>query len=131
MFIVPYCTALWYDFRNMDILSRKGVTEMPSSTRDLRFYDLSHPRGRSAPLWPISLTLRSKEGRIMKQSHVFFLGKALLLLAVLVLLPACSGPSQGSAPGAPKEILLGASLPESGALAGFGVYLKWSYTTAI
>src|SRR5205807_2276188 len=97
----------------------------------LRFYDLSHPRGRSAPLWPISLTLRSKEGRIMKQSHVFFLGKALLLLAVLVLLPACSGPSQGSAPGAPKEILLGASLPESGALAGFGVYLKWSYTTAI
>src|SRR5260370_6749608 len=67
----------------------------------------------------------------MKQSHVFFLGKALLLLAVLVLLPACSGLSQESARSAPKEILIGASLPESGALAGFGVYLKWSYTTAI
>jgi branched-chain amino acid transport system substrate-binding protein len=67
----------------------------------------------------------------MKQSQLSFIGKALLLLAVLVLLPACSGPSQGSAPSAPKEILIGASLPESGALAGFGVYLKWSYTTAI
>src|SRR6266487_1409016 len=68
------------------------------------------------------------EGRIMKQSHLSFIGKALLLLAVLTLLPACGGPSQASAP---KEILIGASLPESGSLAGFGVYLKWSYMTAI
>jgi len=64
----------------------------------------------------------------MKQPRISHIVMPALLLAVLVLLPACGGPSQGSAP---KEILIGASLPESGALAGFGSYLKWSYTTAV
>src|SRR5258708_39423108 len=64
----------------------------------------------------------------MKQLRLSFVVKALLLLVVFVLLPACGGPSQGSAP---KEILIGASIPESGALAGFGPYLKWSYTTPV
>lgn len=64
----------------------------------------------------------------MKQLRLSFVVKALLLLVVFVLLPACGGPSQGSAP---KEILIGASIPESGALAGFGPYLKWSFTTAV
>src|SRR5258708_40333384 len=63
----------------------------------------------------------------MKQLRLSFVVKALLLLVVFVPLPACGGPSQGSAP---KEILIGASIPESGALAGVGPYLKWSYTTA-
>lgn len=64
----------------------------------------------------------------MKHLQVSFRAKALLLLALLLLLPACAASSQGSAP---KEILIGASIPENGALAGFGPYLKWSYTTAV
>jgi branched-chain amino acid transport system substrate-binding protein len=63
----------------------------------------------------------------MKQSRVCLVFMIGLLLSILVLLPAC-GSSQGSAP---KAILIGASLPESGPLAGFGAYLKWGYTTAV
>jgi kynurenine formamidase len=33
-------------------VSMKGARPMPSSTRDLQFYDLSHPWGQGAPLWP-------------------------------------------------------------------------------
>lgn len=60
----------------------------------------------------------------MRRLRLFFL----LLLAILVLLPACGGSSQGNAP---QEIVIGASFPESGSLAAFGQYLKWSYTNAI
>src|SRR5260221_209888 len=62
----------------------------------------------------------SKEERIMKHSRLSFILKALLLLALLVLVPACGGTSPQTS--APKEILIGASLPETGALAGFGPY---------
>ncbi len=74
MFIVPYCTALWYDFRNMDILSRKGVTEMPSSTRDLRFYDLSHPTGAQCPIVAYFPDIEIKGGTNHETITCIFLG---------------------------------------------------------
>src|SRR5258708_17745651 len=64
----------------------------------------------------------------MKQLRLSFVVKALLLLVVFVLLPACGGPSQGSAP---KEIVIGASIPESGALAALCPSLKRSYTSPV
>lgn len=65
----------------------------------------------------------------MKQSRFSYLFLSGILLSAFLFLPACGGTSQGSS--APGTILIGASFPESGALAGFGSYLKWSYTTAI
>jgi branched-chain amino acid transport system substrate-binding protein len=60
---------------------------------------------------------------------------ALATVAVAALaLTACSGvktdtPSEGSAAGAP--IVIGASLPLSGPLAGFGSFQKWGYEHAV
>ncbi len=55
-----------------------------------------------------------------------------LILPALLLLSACAGADNTTVvPNAPKQILIGASLPESGALAGFGLYAVWGYTTAI
>src|SRR4029077_7595073 len=53
-----------------------------------------------------------------------------LSLLLLVLLPACGGTNstQGSAP---KEVVIGATIPETGALAGFGVEEKWDYNDAV
>jgi branched-chain amino acid transport system substrate-binding protein len=55
----------------------------------------------------------------------------ILILVLSLFIAACGTPQNGSTQSAPKEILIGASLPESGALAGFGTHLKWSYTTAV
>ncbi len=54
----------------------------------------------------------------------------MLTITILLFLSACGGNSSINQ-NAPKEILLGASLPKSGALAGFGLYEEWGYTTAI
>lgn len=54
----------------------------------------------------------------------------ILTISMLLFLSAC-GESSNTNQSAPKEILLGASLPKSGALAGFGLYEEWGYTTAI
>jgi len=56
---------------------------------------------------------------------------AVLMFIAMVVLPACGGQTTGPAQNAPKQILLGASIPETGALAAFGTYEKWGYTTAI
>jgi branched-chain amino acid transport system substrate-binding protein len=58
-----------------------------------------------------------------------------LSLAALLFLTSCaSAPSQGgagSSSSAPKEILIGASIPETGVLAAFGTYEKWGYGAAV
>ena len=65
----------------------------------------------------------------MKETRLFqFIASALMLVA-LVLLPACGGQQQQTS--APKEIVIGASIPKSGALAGFGLYEGWGYKTAV
>lgn len=65
----------------------------------------------------------------MKETRLFqFIASALMLVA-LVLLPACGGQQQQAS--APKEIVIGASIPKSGALAGFGLYEGWGYKTAV
>jgi branched-chain amino acid transport system substrate-binding protein len=52
------------------------------------------------------------------------------ILAFLLLLSSCSGDAN-PAQQAPSEIVIGASIPKSGSLAGFGLYEEWGYTTAI
>lgn len=54
-----------------------------------------------------------------------------LALAAAVLLPlwACGGGSAGGGTG--SDIVIGASLPLSGALAGFGSFQKWGYNHAV
>ncbi|MBA2394974.1 MAG: amino acid ABC transporter substrate-binding protein [Ktedonobacteraceae bacterium] len=64
----------------------------------------------------------------MKETRVFQIFASALMLIALVLLPACGGQQQASAP---KEIVIGASIPKSGALAGFGLYEGWGYKTAV
>ncbi len=54
----------------------------------------------------------------------------LSILSILLFLSACEGTTSINQ-GAPKEILLGASIPKSGAIAAFGLYEEWGYTTAI
>jgi branched-chain amino acid transport system substrate-binding protein len=66
----------------------------------------------------------------MKQTGLFQVITAAFTLVALVLLPACGG-QQGSAQSAPKEIVIGASIPETGSQAGFGSYEKWGYQTAV
>jgi branched-chain amino acid transport system substrate-binding protein len=65
----------------------------------------------------------------MKQKHLFQVLIAAFFLPLLAILPACGGQSAGST--APKQILIGASIPQTGALAAFGTYEKWGYTTAV
>jgi branched-chain amino acid transport system substrate-binding protein len=65
----------------------------------------------------------------MKCKRLFQASVAVFMLAVLIALPACG--SQGSTQSAPKQIVIGASIPETGALAGFGLYEKWGYSAAI
>lgn len=48
------------------------------------------------------------------------------LAAVLALVVSAIGPAQ-----AQDEVVIGASLPLSGPLAGFGLYQKWGYETAV
>ncbi|MGO0059828.1 amino acid ABC transporter substrate-binding protein [Brevibacillus fluminis] len=50
----------------------------------------------------------------------------LLCTALLVFLAACSAGRS-----APTEIVLGASIPQTGSLASFGVYEKWGYQKAV
>jgi branched-chain amino acid transport system substrate-binding protein len=50
------------------------------------------------------------------------------LLVLALLLPILSACATG---GAPKEIVIGASVPKSGPLAAFGAYTEWAYTTAV
>src|SRR5690242_15534033 len=66
----------------------------------------------------------------MKRTTVFQTTIAALTLFILVALPACGG-SQSAAQNAPRQILIGASIPETGDLAAFGTYEKWGYTTAV
>ncbi len=66
----------------------------------------------------------------MKPTRVFQTAIIVLVLSILVFLSAC-GSSPATSQSAPKEILIGASIPESGVLAGFGLYEKWGYTTAV
>lgn len=58
----------------------------------------------------------------------FFRGSGMLVVAFLTLfsLSACGGGA-----GAPKEIVIGASIPKSGILAAFGSYEEWGYTAAV
>jgi branched-chain amino acid transport system substrate-binding protein len=54
--------------------------------------------------------------------------RALQVLALLgVLISACAAPT----PAAPKEIVIGASIPKTGVLSAFGLYEEWGYNTAV
>src|SRR5690348_9335559 len=53
------------------------------------------------------------------------------ILAFLLLLSSCSGDANPAQQQAPSEVVIGASIPKSGSLAGFGLYEEWGYTTAI
>ena len=64
----------------------------------------------------------------MKETRLFQIIASALMLVALVLLPACGGQQQASAP---KEIVIGASIPKSGSLAAFGSYAGWGYKTAV
>ncbi len=64
----------------------------------------------------------------MKETRLFQIIASALMLVALVLLPGCGGQQQASAP---KEIVIGASIPKSGALAGFGLYEGWGYKAAV
>jgi branched-chain amino acid transport system substrate-binding protein len=66
----------------------------------------------------------------MKHMRKFPLIIITLMILMEVILSAC-GSSGTSSQDAPKKILIGASLPMNGALAGFGLYSKWAYSTAI
>ncbi len=66
----------------------------------------------------------------MKRKRTFRLVINTLALSILLFLSACDEASSTNQ-GVPKEILIGASIPKSGALAGFGLYEEWGYTTAI
>lgn len=66
----------------------------------------------------------------MKQKRLFRLVAITLTLSVLLFLSACDEASS-TTQDVPKEVLIGASIPKSGALAGFGLYEEWGYTTAI
>ncbi|HLI88738.1 MAG TPA: amino acid ABC transporter substrate-binding protein [Ktedonobacteraceae bacterium] len=69
---------------------------------------------------------------MMKQTRLFQLIMVGLGLMMLTLLPACGGgASSGSSSNAPKQIVIGASIPETGALAAFGSYAKWGYSAAV
>jgi branched-chain amino acid transport system substrate-binding protein len=70
---------------------------------------------------------------MMKQTRLFQLIVAGLGLMMLTLLPACGGAasSSSSSSNAPKQVVIGASIPESGALAAFGSYAKWGYNAAV
>jgi kynurenine formamidase len=48
-FLTPHYGKLYH---NMDELRKERSGTMPSLTSDLQFYDLSHPWGQGAPLWP-------------------------------------------------------------------------------
>src|SRR6266700_5297980 len=61
--------------------------------------------------------------------YLRLLHAAVATFLLLVALPACGG--KGAGQSAPKQILIGASIPETGSLAAFGTYEKWGYTAAI
>jgi branched-chain amino acid transport system substrate-binding protein len=67
----------------------------------------------------------------MKSKHTSPLVITVPMLLMLLFLSACGGNTNTPASNAPAEILLGASIPKSGPLAGFGLYEEWGYTTAI
>ena len=52
----------------------------------------------------------------------------LLALVISVVLAACSGGPQTDVP---EEIVIGASIPQSGVLAAFGSYEEWGYQKAV
>ncbi len=60
-----------------------------------------------------------------KQSGII----VLMLLGTLVVFSGCALP--GSGPAAPKEIVIGASIPQSGPLVAFGSYMEWGYKKAV
>ena len=67
----------------------------------------------------------------MKQKWVFQPVTIALALLVSIIVSACQGVDTTTVSNAPKEILLGASIPKSGSLSAFGLYEEWGYSTAI
>jgi branched-chain amino acid transport system substrate-binding protein len=61
-----------------------------------------------------------------RKTQQLFTMTALLILSLLF-----SGCAGGAASQAPKEIVIGASVPQSGVLAAFGSYATWGYNTAV
>lgn len=69
--------------------------------------------------------------QLVKRERTMQLALIMPILSVLLFLSGCAGDSNAVALNAPREILIGASIPKTGALAGFGLYAEWGYTTAI
>src|SRR5690348_1804952 len=71
--------------------------------------------------------------RSMKRKRVFQPVIIALVLLVSLFVTACQTADTTNTPAsnAPKEILIGASIPKSGSLSGFGLYAEWGYSTAI
>ncbi len=67
----------------------------------------------------------------MKQSRKSPLVIMMPMLSLLLLLTSCVTSPDNASEHAPSEIVIGASIPKSGSLPGFGLYEEWGYTTAI
>src|SRR6266568_3409154 len=67
----------------------------------------------------------------MKQSRKSPLVIMMPMLSLLLLLTSCVTSPDNASEHAPSEIVIGASIPKSGSVEGFGLYEEWGYTTAI